>query len=264
MAQLLAIPILAGLGLAAAAAGDGWAQQSPAEIAQNLENPIYYQVSIPLQSNYDCCLSPGDGYKYTLNIQPVIPIGRIGDVEVISRTLFPIVYQSKAGAALDGHTGAGDTTQGFYFGLEHGKALYYGGGPIFLIPSNDAINSSNQWAAGPTFTVGAKSGPFSAALIFWHYWSFAGKDGAAAVSKTRLQPQVSYTLADSTTFKAGVDADYDWVKRSWSLPFHAGVSHVFKVREHTFQLGLEGRAFAATPKGPQAGVRLITTWVFPR
>jgi hypothetical protein len=264
MPRPFAIQIFAGLGLAVVAGADARAQQTPAEIAQNLENPIYDQVSIPLQNNYDCCLSPGGGYKYTLNIEPVIPMGRIGAVEVISRTIFPIVYQSTAGAALDGHAGAGDTTQGFYFGMEHGRGLYYGGGPIFVIPSNDAINSSSQWAVGPTFAMGARSGPISASFIFWHYWSFAGKDGAAAVSKTRLQPSFSYTFPESTTLKVGVDADYDWVKRSWSLPFHGGVSHVFKVREHTFQLALEGKAFAATPKGPQAGARLTATWVFPR
>src|SRR5262249_23940568 len=135
---------------------------------------------------------------------------------------------------------------------------------IVLIPSNDAQLSSRQWAMGPTFALGGKSGGFTASFIFWHYWSFAGETSAAPVSKTRLQPQFGYPFGDSTTLRVGADADYDWIKRSWNAPFHAGVAHVFRMRGQAVHLALEGRAFTATAKGLQAGVRFTATWVYPR
>jgi hypothetical protein len=265
MPLAFALLSLAGVNLGAlGAAGAAQAQQSPVEIAQGLENPIYDRVTIPLQNNYDCCFSPETGYKYTLNIEPVIPVARIGDVEVISRTIFPIIYEFHNNPGQGGHTGAGDTTQAFYFGQEFGKAFYYGAGPIVLIPSYDSQLSSGKWAMGPTFALGGRSGRFTASFLFWQYWSFAGEASAAPVSKTRLQPQIAYTFGDATTLRVGADADYDWIKRSWNAPFHAGAAHVFRVRGHDVQLALEGRVFTATAKGPQAGVRFTATWVYPR
>ena len=51
------------------------AQQSEAEIAKKLNNPIADLISVPLQLNYAKDLGPTkDGESYVLNIQPVIPI----------------------------------------------------------------------------------------------------------------------------------------------------------------------------------------------
>jgi hypothetical protein len=237
---------------------------SAAELAQALENPIYYRVTLPLQNNYDCCYSPEGGYKYTSTFQPVIPLGRFSSVEVISRTLAPVVYEFNTKIGQGGHVGWGDVTQAFYVGQESGKSFYYGAGPIFLIPSGDTQISNRQWAAGPTFALGGKSGRFSASFMFWHYWSFAGDTSVRPVSRTRLQPALGYTFFDSTTLKVGVDADYDWVRSRWSAPFHAGVSHVFKLRSHTVQLALAAKIFTPSASGPQDGVRFTATYVFPR
>jgi hypothetical protein len=252
------------LTLLGAAVAQAEAEPSAAELAQALENPIYDRVTIPLQNNYDCCFAPGGGYKYTLNIEPVIPLLRLDTIEVISRTLAPIVYEYNNKRDQGGHVGMGDVTQAFYIGQELGKAFYYGAGPIFLIPSEDSQISSRQWAAGPTFAVGGKSGRVTASFIFWHYWSFAGETSAKPVSKTRLQPAIGYTFSDATTLKVGLDADYDWVKSRWTAPFVPGVSHVFKVRSHTVQLALAAKIYTSSVDGPQDGVRFTATYVFPR
>ena len=84
------IPRLAATLLAVAIPGLAWAQESEAELAKKLANPISDLISVPFQNNYDCCYGPADGYRYTLNVQPVIPIGISEHWNMISRTIVPI------------------------------------------------------------------------------------------------------------------------------------------------------------------------------
>ena len=74
------------------------AQEAPpdqaAELAKKLQNPVASPISFPLQSNFDFRIGPSDeGWRYTLNIQPVIPISLTKDWNLILRTIFPIVSQ---------------------------------------------------------------------------------------------------------------------------------------------------------------------------
>ena len=59
-----------------------------AELAKKLSNPVAALISVPLQGNYDQNLGPSnDGERYTLNVQPVIPISISSDWNIISRTI---------------------------------------------------------------------------------------------------------------------------------------------------------------------------------
>ncbi|MCM3869207.1 MAG: hypothetical protein ND895_00745, partial [Pyrinomonadaceae bacterium] len=50
------------------------AANDAAELAKKLSNPLASMISLPMQSNFDFRMGTGSGWKYTLNMQPVIPI----------------------------------------------------------------------------------------------------------------------------------------------------------------------------------------------
>ncbi len=65
-----------------------------AELAKQLQNPVANLISVPFQNNFEFNLGPNDnGFKYTLNFQPVIPISLGKDYNLIVRTIVPFIYQ---------------------------------------------------------------------------------------------------------------------------------------------------------------------------
>jgi hypothetical protein len=69
-----------------------------AELAKKLANPVASLISVPLQSNFDLRMGTGSGWRYTLNVQPVIPVKLSPNWNMISRTILPLIHQSNVTA----------------------------------------------------------------------------------------------------------------------------------------------------------------------
>ncbi len=96
-------------------------------VAASLTNPISSLISVPFQSNFDYHVGPDhDGFKYTLNFQPVIPVKLNDQVNLISRTILPIISQTNASAGGTHQGGLGDTTQSLFFRHQRLSRLFGG------------------------------------------------------------------------------------------------------------------------------------------
>ncbi len=159
----------------------GAVAESPAEaaeednLAKQLANPIASLISVPFQANEDFGFGPShNGYKFTLNIQPVIPISISKDWNVIVRTIFPIVSQhdlfyvenlpknSPLQPQNRSQDGISDTTQSFFFSPKNPGpfGIVWGLGPVFLYPTgtNDLLGTGT-FSIGPTLVVLKQTGP---------------------------------------------------------------------------------------------------------
>jgi hypothetical protein len=262
----LAIIIAAGLLVTAAASK---ADDTSADLAKKLSNPIASLISVPFQLNYDHGYGPLDGDKTTLNIQPVIPISLNADWNLISRTILPVTYQDDIVGPSGSQFGLGDVVQSFFLSPSKPTdgGLIWGVGPVFLIPTaTDDLLGGEKWGAGPTVVALKQDGPWTYGVLANHIWSFAGNEDRNDISNTFLQPFLSYTTPTAWTFALNTESTYDWKAKEWSVPINLTVSKLVKVNEQPISLTAGLRYWATAPdNGPEGlGVRLGLTFLFPK
>ncbi len=242
------------------------ASAEEADLAKQLSNPVADLISVPIQSNYDFDIGPGNGTRSTTNIQPVIPVSLNDDWNVISRTILPIIDQQGIlpGGAADAF-GLGDVVQSFFFSPKSSDPIW-GVGPVFLLPTaTDAVLGTEKWGFGPTAVVLKQNGPWTFGALANHLWGFAGDDSRNSINATFLQPFVSYTTPRATTMSFNLESTYDWQQSQWNVPANATVSQLVKIGDQPVQFFAGARYYFETANdGPEWGLRFGLTLLFPQ
>jgi len=239
------------------------------ELAKKLQNPVAALISVPLQNNFDFNGGPNhDGFRYQLNVQPVVPFSLNEDWNLISRTILPFISQKDMIAKGSSQTGLGDTVQSLFFSP---KAPTYGGviwavGPVFQLPTaTDDLLGEEKWGAGPTALALRQHNGWTYGALFNHIWSFAGDGDRRDVNRTFLQPFVAFTTKTSTTFGLNTETSYDWTGEQWTVPLIGSVSQVLKVGRLPVSFALGAKYYAEGPSAaPEWGLRFAVTFLFPK
>jgi hypothetical protein len=245
-------------------------QESAADLAKKLSNPVAALISVPLQLNFDEKIGPTDSGKRTLlNLQPVVPITLNQDWNLISRTILPVVSQQDIFPGAGSQSGIGDIVQSVFFSPKAPTAggWIWGAGPVLLLPTgSDDLLSAKKWGAGPTAVLLKQEHGWTYGALANHISSFAGDSARAAISTTFLQPFVSYTTPHAWTYGANTESSYDWKNNQWSVPLNLSVSKVTKIDSQLMSVGGGVRYWATSPdSGPQGwGLRLVVTLLFPK
>jgi hypothetical protein len=254
-----------------------WAEDE-AELAKKLQNPVANLISVPLQSNWDFGIEapdevkkiPGlhfrDAYRYTLNVQPVIPISISKDWNVIIRAIVPLIHAESPVKELDDSEGLGDIVNSFFFSPKAPTSggWIWGVGPVFLYPSGTDGLSARKWGAGPTAVLLKQESGWTYGILANHIWSFSGP-GESDISTTFLQPFVGFTTKTFTTFTLNTESTYDWENSQWTVPINLMVAQLLKIGGHPIQFQVGGRYYADKPDGgPDLGLRFAVTLLFPK
>ncbi|HVT89173.1 MAG TPA: hypothetical protein VHD56_10005 [Tepidisphaeraceae bacterium] len=236
------------------------------ELAKKLSNPVASLISVPFQSNFDFNMNNGEGWRYTLNVQPVIPFALNDQWNLITRTIIPGIYQDDV--VHDGGStqwGMGDVTQSFFLSPRQSDPIW-GVGPVFVWPTgtNDSLGSQ-KWSAGLTGLVLKQDGPWTYGVLANHVWSYAGEDDRPYVSSTFIQPFLAYNTKSGFGVTLQAESSYDWHARQWTIPVGLLVSQVMKFGNQPISLNFGPRVYVEGPDGaPEWGLRLTITFLFPK
>jgi hypothetical protein len=246
----------------------GGAAAQDADLAQQLSNPISSLISVPLQYNYNQGYLDGDGEQHVVNVQPVLPFAISDNWNVVSRTIVPLIDQTGVVPGQGNLSGIGGITQSLFFSPQAPTAggLIWGAGPVITTPALTEGLGSRQWGLGLTAVALRQSGPVTVGFLGNHVWSVTDNDTYGAASNTFLQPFLSYTTANATTFAINTEAVYSWDQDLWSVPVNLSVAQLINIAGQPVQVTGGVRYWAETPDGgpEEWGARIAVTYLFPK
>jgi hypothetical protein len=251
-------------------------------LAQKLANPIASLISVPLQSNFDFDAgSDDDGFRYTLNAQPVIPVSLTEDWNLITRVIVPFIGQNNEFSALtsDNEFGIGDIVASGFFSpkepiaLSETANLTWGVGPVLYLPTaTEDVFGADQFGLGPTGVALVIDGPWTYGALVNHIWSVGETDDFDSflverpqINATFLQPFVTYAPGGGWSFTANLEATYDWEGEEWFVPASVSAAKIINVGGQTLSISAGPRVFAIAPDAaPEWGFRTSVTFIFPQ
>ena len=211
------------------------AQQSAptdADLAKQAQNPIASLISLPFQNNTNINMGPYERSQNVLNIQPVIPFN-FGPVNLITRTIVPVVYRPDLMAESGGTSGLSDINATFFVGPSAPAAVTWAVGPALYLPTatDDALGS-DKWSAGPSVVALGMPGHWVIGVLVSNVWSFTGDEDDGDVNSFLLQPILNYNLPQQWYLTSVLIITANWNGadgNKWTVPVGGGFGKIFRI-----------------------------------
>ena len=253
---------------------NAWSQDEKGggDLRSAVQNPISSLISLPFKFTFDYAANNGDGT--ILNVNPVVPV-TVGDWNLVNRALIPVGRVDGAISGPDNPSpsgsgnasGLGDINYSLYFSPVKYDKVIWGAGPSINLPTaSDDLLGSEKWGAGPTAVALKQDSGWTYGALANHIWSFAGEDNRDDISKSLVQPFLSYTTPKFTTYGINTESTYDWKAEQWSVPVNLSVTQLMKFGKQPVSLQAGVRYWADGPdNGPDDwGFRLSMTLLYPK
>ena len=252
-----------------------WSQEkkeiSAEELAKKSQNPVEPMISVPFQNNVNFGYGPNNNTQNLLNIQPVIPISLSKELNLITRTIIPVINQPWP----EQKFGLGDINISLFLSpAKPNKVLsgnfVWGAGPILQFPSaTGEVLGAGKWAAGPAAVGVYMNGPWVVGVLANNLWSYAGEGSRSTVNQFLTQPFINYNLPHGWFLFTSPIITANWVADSasdiWTVPVGAGAGKVFKIGKQSFSGSASYFYNVAKPAivGPDWTLRIALTFLFP-
>jgi hypothetical protein len=263
------IPLLSAIMLMLLCGAPTYAEQTAEELAKKTQNPVADLISVPFQNNTEFGWGPHNRVKNVLNIQPVWPFKMTDELNLITRTIVPIIRQPDLRKDSGDTNGLGDINTSLFFSPTNSGQVIWGFGPILVFPTaTDEVLGTRKWSAGPTGVALTMQGPWVVGALANQIWSYAGNDDRDKVSAFLLQYFINYNFKGGLYLTSSPIITANWEAASgnkWVIPFGGGVGKIFRIGK--LPLNAQTQAFynvEQTEFGPDWGLRFQLSFLFPK
>jgi len=243
------------------------AHKSNDELARESQNPVADLISFPFQSNTNFGVGPDNVAQEVFNIQPVIPI-HMGDFNIITRTIIPLVWQPNLGAGQSGTTFAlGSINTTLFISPAKPGGFIWGIGPVFGFPTNTSTAvPSAKWTFGPSVVLLAMPGHWVMGILANNIWSFAG-GGSLDVNQMLVQYFINYNFGEGWYVTSSPIITANWNAQSmadkWVFPIGGGGGKILRLGPLPVNLSLQAYYNVWHPTvGPTWTLRSVVTFLF--
>jgi hypothetical protein len=239
------------------------------------QNPVGNITVVPFQNNFNYGFGPYTRMQYNLNVQPVVPIMLGQQMNLIARTIVPVVNQPSTAAppvcasaiGCPSTFGLSDVQEQLYFAPKTKPGqLVWGVGPIFQFPSATAtLIGSGKWSAGPDAVALVMPGKWVLGVLVTQLWSFAGPSSRASVSSGLVQPFVNYNLKNGWALSSAPIVTANWTAANkWAVPLGGGIAKTFKDDEQLMSVSVQYYTYVVRPlASPQTNLKIVWSLLWP-
>lgn len=236
-------------------------------LADELANPVSSLISTPLQSNMDFGLGSNNGSRYTLNIQPVVPVVISDKVSFIGRLVLPVVSQYNITGVGESQTGLSDAVLTGFFSPK--RPLYgftWGVGPALLLPTStiDAL-ASRKFGLGPSLVALIQHQGITYGILFNQIWSVFGNADRPDVNQLFFQPFIVHNWSTGTGLGATLEGTHSWERKSTNIWLTATLNSLSLIKKQKIQWQIGPRFNVVAPRESRGkfGFRATLTFLFP-
>ena len=238
-----------------------------AAIEKAAQNPIASVIALPFQNNTQFGVGPEDQTQNITNIQPVVPVGLGENVNLIIRTIFPLISQPLGNG--NSKFGLGDTALSLFFTPMKPGKLIWGVGPAIGLPTaTDQVLGSGKWSAGPAIIALIQPEGWTMGFTVQNTWSFAGQSDRADVNSFYTQVFVTKNLPKGWYLNTAPIITANWDAASeeqWLVPVGAGAGKVFKIGKLPVNAQVGYYNYIVAPTfGPEWQLRAQLNFYFPK
>jgi hypothetical protein len=239
--------------------------QSAEELAKKLSNPIASLISVPFQNNIDFGIGDIQATKYTLNIQPVVPIKLSDNLNLITRYIVPVISQYNIAGAGENQFGLSDAVVSAFFSPAESE-ITWGAGPVFLVPiGTDDYLTTKKFGIGPTAVALYQNKGWTVGGLVNQIWSVAGSEDRPDVSQMFVQPFITYNWKSGAGVGVNMELTQNWKGSTTVAWLNPILSAVTSFGEQKAQFSIGPRINIAAPDGSKAdfGLRAVIVLLFP-